>query len=251
MNYIDINCDLGEGFGNYPMADEEALMNYISSANIACGFHAGDAATMLSAVCLAARKGVAIGAHPGLPDLQGFGRREMNLSPREVYQITLYQIGALYGVARSADVLLHHVKPHGALYNMAARDIEYARAIVQAIYDFDAALILYAPPDSELIRAAEERSLSTAAEAFADRTYRNDGSLVPRNRPEALISDQDQMLKQVMMIIRQQQAESVNNRLISLKAATICIHGDSPFALPFARAISERLATEQISLQAP
>jgi UPF0271 protein len=250
MLSIDLNCDMGEGFGNYRMPDDVALMDCISSANIACGFHAGDAETMLSTVRLAVQKGVTIGAHPGLPDLQGFGRREMNISANEVYQITLYQTGALYGMARAADARLHHVKPHGALYNMAARDIKLGRAIAQAVYDFDAALILYAPANSEMIRAANERGLATASEAFADRAYLDDGSLVPRDRPDALINDPEQLLNQVLTLVKEQKVWSVNKKLISLKAETICIHGDGPHALPFARAIYERLTLEEIPVKA-
>ena len=249
MLSIDVNCDMGEGFGNYRMPDDEALMDYISSANIACGFHAGDAETMLSTVRLALQKGVAIGAHPGLPDLQGFGRREMKLSAGEVYQITLYQTGALYGIARATGAVLHHVKPHGALYNMAARDIELAGAIVQAVYDFDATLILYAPAGSEMIKAAGKRGLATASEVFADRTYLDDGSLTPRNRLDALISDREQLLNRVKMLVSEQKTTSVNNKPVSLKAETICIHGDGPHALLFARAIHERLVAEGVAIK--
>ena len=159
MKMIDLNCDMGEAFGNYTMPNDEKLMDYISSANIACGFHAGDPAVMQQTVALALKKGVVIGAHPGLPDLQGFGRREMKITPNEAYQLTLYQIGALSGFVKAAGSKLHHVKAHGALYNMAAKDTALAKAIVQAVYDFDPGLILYALAGSKMIDEAEKRGL--------------------------------------------------------------------------------------------
>jgi len=249
MLSIDINCDLGEGFGNYPMLNDEILFDYISSANIACGFHAGDSQTMEHSVKLASQKGVAIGAHPGLQDLQGFGRREMKISPREAYQITLYQIGALYGFVKAAGAKLNHVKPHGALYNMAAKDTKLADALAQAVFDFDPSLIFYGLSGSELIKAAELKGLTTASEVFADRTYQDDASLTPRSQPNALITDSELAINQVLLMIKGQKILSINNNWIPLKADTVCLHGDGPHALTFARLLISRLSKEGIEIQ--
>jgi len=251
MKSIDINCDLGEGFGAYHATNDEILMDYISSANIACGFHAGDSSTMQHTVNLAVAKGVAIGAHPGLPDLQGFGRREMNITPTEAYQITTYQIGALYGFVKTAKAKLHHVKPHGALYNMAAKNKLLAEAIAQAVYDFDPHLVLYALAGSEMITAAKQIGLASASEVFADRTYQDDGSLTPRNQPNALIEHEQQAITQVLMMVKQQQVISINEKTIPLKAQTLCLHGDGKHAISFAKLIYEQLKVEGISLCTP
>src|SRR5476651_2378383 len=214
MQTIDLNCDMGEAFGNYPMPNDDLLMDHITSANIACGFHAGDPEVMQQTVSMAVKKGVAIGAHPGLPDLQGFGRREMKLSANEAYQITLYQIGALYGFVKAAGSKLHHVKAHGALYNMAAKDGALAKAIVQAVYDFDATLILYALAGSQMVQAAKNAGIVTASEVFADRTYQDDGSLTPRSQSNALITDEQQSIGKVLMMVRNQQVISANKKTI-------------------------------------
>lgn len=251
MQTIDLNCDMGEAFGNYPMPNDDVLMDYITSANIACGFHAGDPEVMQQTVAMAIRKNVAIGAHPGLPDLQGFGRREMKITASEAYQITLYQIGALSGFVKAAGGKLHHVKPHGALYNMAAKDAELARAIVQAVYDFDATLILYALAGSQMVEAAKEMNIITASEVFADRTYQDDGSLTPRTQPNAMITDEQKSIDQVIMMVKQQQVRSVNNKNILLKAGTLCLHGDGAHAVAFAKTISQKLKAEGITIKAP
>src|ERR1700709_2149866 len=198
MQSIDLNCDMGEAFGNYPMPNDDRLMDYITSANIACGFHAGDPEVMQHTVSMAIKKGVAIGAHPGLPDLQGFGRREMQVSAKEVYQMVLYQVGALYGFVKAADGKLNHVKAHGALYNMAGRDPVLARAIVDAVHDFDPGLILFALAGSAMVVVPKKAGLAYASEVFADRTYQDDGSLTPRTHPDALITNDAQSLKQVL-----------------------------------------------------
>jgi UPF0271 protein len=251
MANIDINCDMGEAFGNYSMANDEILFQYISSANIACGFHAGDSKVMQDTVALAIQNNVAIGAHPGLQDLQGFGRREMKISPKEAYQITIYQIGALSGFIKAAHVKLNHVKPHGALYNMAARDVKLAQAIVDAIHDFDPSLILYGLAGSEMINAAAKIGLKSASEVFADRTYQDDGSLTPRSQSNALITDGKDSLAQVLKMINQQQVISVNQKVISLKADTLCIHGDGEQAVEFAKTIYQTLKDEGITIKAP
>jgi UPF0271 protein len=251
MQTIDLNCDMGEAFGNYPMPNDDTLMDYITSANIACGYHAGDPEVMQHTVAMAIKKKVAIGAHPGLPDLQGFGRREMKISANEAYQMTLYQIGALYAFVKAAGGKLHHVKAHGALYNMAAKDAALAQAIVSATHDFDPSLILYALAGSQMVTAAQKIGLKTASEVFADRTYQDDGSLTPRTQNNAMITDEQQSITQVLMMVKQQQVISVNHQTIDLKSDTLCLHGDGAHAVDFAKTISERLKKEGISIKAP
>jgi UPF0271 protein len=226
---IDLNCDLGESFGVYRTGQDEALLRIVTSANIACGFHAGDPATMRRTVRLCLERGVAVGAHPGLPDLAGFGRREMAVSPQEAYEMTLYQIGALYAFVRSEGGTLAHVKPHGALYNMAARDAALAQAIAEAVYRFDPELALYGLAGSELIRAAENIGLRAKREAFADRGYRPDGSLIPRGQPGAMIEDAKAAATQVLRLAEEGCAD------------TVCVHGDGPHALEVAAQVRETL----------
>jgi len=233
------------------MPNDDILMDHISSANIACGFHAGDPDVMQHTVKMAIKKGVAIGAHPGLPDLQGFGRREMKISVNEAYQMTLYQIGALYGFVKAAGGKLHHVKAHGALYNMAAKDAALAKAIVEAVHDFDSSLILYALAGSEMVEAAKKTGLVTASEVFADRTYQDDGSLTPRTQSNALITDEQQSIAQVLMMVKQQQVISVNKKHIPLKAETLCLHGDGQHAVEFAKMIRSKLQSEGVTIKAP
>lgn len=251
MPVIDLNCDMGEAFGNYPMPNDDTLLDYISSASIACGFHAGDPAVMQNTVNAAIKKGISIGVHPGLPDLQGFGRREMQITAREAYQITLYQIGALYGFVKAAGGGLNHVKAHGALYNMAAKDAVLARAIVDAVHDFDPGLILFALAGSQMVIAAKDKGLACASEVFADRTYQDDGSLTPRSKSNALITDYAQSLNQVMMLVKDQQVISVNQNVIPLKAETLCLHGDGSHAVEFAKTIHQKLTNEGVAIQAP
>jgi UPF0271 protein len=250
MQQIDLNCDLGEGFGNYQMTNDERLMDYISSVNIACGFHAGDPATMYTTVKVALEKGVAIGAHPGLPDLQGFGRREMRISEAEAYQLCLYQIGALSGFVTALGGVLNHVKPHGALYNMAAKDLNLARAIATSVRDFSPKLKLYALAGSQMISAAQEIGLETVSEVFADRTYQDDGSLTPRSNSNALIQDEKDAISQVLMMVKERNVCSQNNKKVSIVAETICLHGDSEHALFFAEKIAHALGSEGITIQA-
>ncbi|WCT14580.1 LamB/YcsF family protein [Mucilaginibacter jinjuensis] len=251
MQSIDLNCDMGEAFGNYPMPNDDILLDHITSANIACGFHAGDPEVMQHTVAMAIKKGVAIGAHPGLPDLQGFGRREMKITANEAYQMTIYQIGALYGFVKAAGSKLRHVKPHGALYNMAAKDAALAKAIVQAVHDFDSTLILYGLAGSEMIEAAKKIGIITASEVFADRTYQDDGSLTPRSQSNALITDEAQSIAQVLQMVKHQQVQSVSNKNIPLKAETLCLHGDGSHAVEFAKLINEKLKAEGITIKAP
>jgi len=248
---IDLNCDMGEAFGNYIMPQDNLLMDHISSVNIACGFHAGDPHIMQETVNKALKKGLAIGAHPGLPDLQGFGRREMQVSPTEVYQLTIYQIGALYGFIKAAGAKLHHVKPHGALYNMAAKNQQLAQAVARAVYDFDANLYLYGLAGSALIYAANDIGLKAVSEVFADRTYLPDGSLTPRAHENALINTEKQAVEQVLNMIKRREVATLDKKMIPIHAETICIHGDNEQALTFVKAIKSSLIAEGVVIQPP
>jgi len=233
---IDLNCDMGESFGAWTMGQDDAVLAHVTSANIACGFHAGDPATMQRTVAAAVAHGVAIGAHPSLPDLAGFGRREMRVTPAETYAMTLYQIGALAAIARAAGTKLHHVKPHGALYNMAARDRALADAIAGAVRDFDDALILVGLANSELPRAGEAAGLAVAHEAFADRRYEADGSLMARSKTGAVIDDVDAAAAQAVSIATRGEVGAIR-----VRADTICVHGDRADAAAFARRLREAL----------
>lgn len=246
-NRIDLNCDLGESFGAWRMGDDDNAMQHISSANIACGFHAGDPATMRATVAAAVRYGVAIGAHPSLLDLQGFGRREMQVSAADVHAMVLYQVGALSGFATAAGARLSHVKPHGALYNMAARDPVVADAIAEAVADFDSTLILVGLSGSESIKAAERRGLRVAHEVFADRRYRADGSLMPRSVPGAVIDDIDQAVSQALDLATRGEVVADDGTLIKLTVDTLCLHGDREDAAEFARRL--RLALDAASVE--
>lgn len=246
MKYVDINCDMGESFGAYAMGNDRDILNYISSANIACGFHAGDPATMRKTVRMALEKGVAIGAHPGLPDLVGFGRRNMDISPQEAYDMVAYQIGALQAFVQAEGGTMQHVKPHGALYNMAATRAPLAEAIAEAIYRVNPGLVLFGLSGSELVSAGERIGLKTAHEVFADRTYQQDGTLTPRTQPDAMITDTDQSLQQVVRMVKDGKVQSRQGVDVSIKADTICIHGDGAHALEFARSIHEAFANAGI-----
>lgn len=248
MYTIDLNCDMGEGFGAYSIGHDSEIMPYINSANIACGFHAGDAAIMKRTVELALEHNVAIGAHPGLPDLAGFGRREMVVTPDQAYEYVLYQIGALYGFVKASGGTLQHVKPHGALYNMAAKDRRLADAIAKAVYDLDPSLVLFGLSGSELTAAGKEIGLATASEVFADRTYQATGLLTPRSQSDALITSDDQAIGQVVNMIKHQTVQATDGQMIPIEADTVCIHGDGQHALSFARKIHETLRREEILL---
>ena len=247
---IDLNSDIGESFGAWTMGDDAGVLAHVTSANIACGFHAGDPDTMRRTVALAAQHGVAIGAHVSLPDLQGFGRREMRVGADETYAMTLYQIGALAAFARAAGIRLHHVKPHGALYNMAARDAALAEAIAHAVRDFDPQLILVGLAGSESTRAGERAGLKVAHEAFADRRYQADGSLTPRREAGAVIDDVDAAVAQALAITTRGEVVARDGRTIRLRADTICVHGDRPNAALFARKLREALETANVSVRA-
>jgi UPF0271 protein len=228
------------------MGRDAELMDYVSSINVACGFHAGDASVIRKTVETAIKKDVAIGAHPSFPDLQGFGRRAMSLSAQEVFDIVLYQVSALKGICEAHGATLHHVKPHGALYNQAAKDAKLAEAIAQAVKAIDENLILYGLSNSFLISEAERINLKTASEVFADRTYQADGTLTPRTEPNALIEETEQAVSQVLQLIREQSVTAVTSEIVSLKSETVCIHGDGENALEFATAIHQKLIEKGI-----
>lgn len=250
MVRVDLNCDMGESYGAYKLGNDTELLRCITSANIACGFHAGDPAVMRATVRQAIESGVAIGAHPGLPDLAGFGRRRMEITPAEAYDMITYQIGALMAFAIQEGSGLQHVKPHGALYNMAATSRPLANAIVSAIKYIDPTLILYGLAGSELIAAGEKAGLRTASEVFADRTYQDDGTLTPRHLPDAMITDPEAAVTQVVRMVKDRVVVSLSGRVIPITADTVCIHGDGVHATLFASTLRSRLDAEGVSVQA-
>ncbi|GAX91543.1 LamB/YcsF family protein [Effusibacillus lacus] len=250
MYRVDLNCDMGESFGAYKMGTDEEILSFVTSANIACGFHAGDPATMRKTVKHALEKGVGIGAHPGLPDLAGFGRRNMDISPQEAYDMVVYQIGSLYGFVKAEGASMQHVKPHGALYNMAAKSPELSKAIAEAVYKVDPELILFGLSGSELVKAGEAIGLRTANEVFADRTYQQDGTLTSRRQPDALLTDHDKAVQQVVRMVKEGKVLSQQGVDVAIKADTVCIHGDGPYALVFARQIRELLEIQGVTVQA-
>ncbi len=250
MYRVDINCDLGESFGAYRLGVDEEILSFVTSANIACGFHAGDPTVMRKTVQLALKNGVAIGAHPGFQDLPGFGRREMNLTQQEAYDLVVYQIGALQGFVQSEGGKMQHVKPHGALYNMAAKSTDLSEAIAEAVYKVNPQLILFGLAGSELVKAGHRLGLHTAQEVFADRTYQSDGSLTSRRQPNALITDDNQAVAQVIRMIQEGKVRSVQGVDVPIQADTVCIHGDGAHALVFARLIRQQLQASNITLRA-
>jgi 5-oxoprolinase (ATP-hydrolysing) subunit A len=247
---IDLNSDLGESFGPWPMGQDAALMASITSANIACGFHAGDPGVMRQTLALAKDSGVAAGAHPGFPDLAGFGRRELRATAAEVEDFVLYQVSALAGMAAAQGIRLQHVKAHGALYNMACRDRALADAIARATAALDRSLILFGLPDSELLRAGAAAGLRVAAEVFADRAYARDGSLVSRTAPGSVIHDQRTVVDRAVRMVKHKQVVAVDGTTIALQADTICLHGDTPGAADLAREIRSGLESAGIQIAA-
>jgi UPF0271 protein len=250
MARIDLNCDMGESFGAYAMGNDLAILDFVNSANIACGFHAGDPPTIHKTVKAALDRNVAVGAHPGLPDLQGFGRRTMAISAAEAYDIVIYQVGAVAAFAQAFGGKLTHVKAHGALYNMAAKDRKLADALAKAVRDYDRNLIFYALAGSAMIEAAEAIGLTAAGEVFADRTYQDDGSLTPRSQPNAMIEDEDASIAQVKRMVTEGIVRSVNGKDVRVRADTLCIHGDQPHALAFAKRIRAELARAGVDVKA-
>lgn len=247
---IDLNCDMGESFGAYALGADEALMPLVTSVNIACGYHAGDPMVMDRTVRLALRYGVGIGAHPGFPDLMGFGRRAMHLRPEEIENYVLYQVGALAAFARSVGAELTHVKPHGALYNMACTDIEIARAIARGVARAGGGLILVGLAGSALLQAAQEAGLPSAREGFADRAYEADGSLRPRRLPGAVIEDPETAAAQALRIARDGVALTREGQTVALEVDTLCLHGDNPAAVAIAQAVRRRLEAAGIQVAA-
>jgi UPF0271 protein len=249
---IDINCDMGESFGNYQLGNDAALLDYVTSANIACGFHAGDPSVMQQTVKLAAEKGIAIGAHPSYPDLQGFGRRKMDLTTAEIEALVLYQIGALAAFARANKATLTHVKAHGMLYNVAAVEPPVASAIARAIARYDQNLIMVALATSPLmISAGQQAGLRVAREAFADRAYNPDGTLVSRKLAGSLIADPDLAAAQVVRLVKQGEIVAHDGSVLKLEADTVCVHGDGSHALEIAQTLRQRLTAEGIELCSP
>lgn len=247
---VDLNADVGESFGAWTMGHDEALMPHLTSANIACGFHAGDPRTIDRTVKLAAQHQVAIGAHPGLPDLVGFGRRNMAISPDDAYQIVLYQSGALRAFAEAAGCRLHHVKAHGALYNMAASDANLSKGIVRAVKALgdQVAIVVLSGSITETI--AREAGLTVSCEVFADRRYQNSGLLVPRTDPRAMITDEQESIAQVLSMVTEGRCVSVDGQPVAVRADTICLHGDQPDAVAFALALRQALAAQQVTPRA-
>jgi UPF0271 protein len=246
---VDLNADVAESFGPYTIGCDEGLMASITSANLAAGFHGGDPSVLRKTIRLARHHGVAVGAHPGFPDLAGFGRREMQLATHDVEDLVLYQIAAVAGVAASEGVLLRHVKPHGALYNMACRDRALARAIARSVAAFDKSLILLGLPGSCLLAAGKSEGLSVAAEGFADRSYEADGSLTPRNRPGAVIHDPDVVIARVLHLVKHGTIEASDGTALKLQVDTVCLHGDTPGADTLAARLRDGLQAAGIAVR--
>ncbi|MDQ0352064.1 UPF0271 protein [Alkalibacillus filiformis] len=247
---IDINADLGESFGQYILGDDEKLMSVITSANVACGYHAGDYRTIPQAIKRAKEANVAIGAHPGYPDLLGFGRRNMEIPAEEVYQLVVYQVGAVKAFCMVEGIQLHHVKPHGALYNAAAKDRNLALAIAQAVKDVDRDLVLYGLANSQLIEVAKQLDLAYASEVFADRTYTEEGLLTSRQSEGAVLTNLESIKKQVYEFIFEGVVTTTSNKKIPIQADTLCLHGDGQSAYNHAKAIRDMLEAERVNVQA-
>ena len=243
---VDLNADLGEGAG-----DDDSLLQLVTSANIATGFHAGDADSMRAAILSAKTHHVAVGAHPSFFDRENFGRKELPVSPEEIFDGVVYQLGALQAIAQAAGAELRHVKPHGALYNMAAREAKTAEAIARAIIHVDSDLFLFAPANSALERGGQLQGLQVVREVFADRNYLPNGALVPRTNPHALLHDPEDAANRVVRMLREQKVRAIDGTDVPVIAETICVHGDTPGAVDFARALRARLETEGVQIRAP
>ena len=251
MKKIDLNCDMGESYGAWKMGADAEIMPFITSANVACGFHGGDPATIRTTVKLAVDHGVAIGAHPSLPDLQGFGRRAMKISAQDMYDLIVYQAGAVEGFARAAGRKLHHVKCHGALYNMAATDEGLAAAMVRAVKDLGADVILYALSNSLMMSIGKREGVRVAGEVFADRGYADDGTLWPRGKPGAMIEDAGVAAERALAMIEKGYVTALSGKHVPVSADTLCLHGDQPGALTFAKAIRKAFSEHGIGVRAP
>jgi UPF0271 protein len=243
---VDLNSDLGEGAGH-----DNEILDLVSSANIACGFHAGDPASIFATIQAALERGVALGAHPSFPDRENFGRTEMVLPLAEIYASVAYQAGGFQALTRAAGGRMSHVKAHGALYNMAARDRALAEVIANAVFALDSKLIVFAPAESELDYAATELGLQTASEVFADRNYMADGSLVPRSRPDAFVHDPLEAAERIIRMLDEGKVRAVDGTDVAITATTVCVHGDNPQAVTFVRKLRERLEQEEVMIAAP
>jgi len=246
---IDLNSDLGESFGRWTLGNDAELMRSITSANVACGYHAGDPLVMRETVRMARDNGVAVGAHPGLPDLAGFGRRNMAVTAAEVENLVVYQVGALAAIAAAEHLKLQHVKAHGALYNMAVKDRALADAIAAAVLAVDRELVVFALPGTELARAAEDAGLRVAREGFADRAYEADGSLTPRSRPGSVIQSADEVIGRAVRMARDGVVRATNGSDIPMRVDTLCMHGDTPGSHELTRQLRAGLEAEGIRVQ--
>ena len=248
MYRVDLNSDLGESFGRYTLGMDDRVIPLITSANVACGYHASDPVVMEKTIRMAKEAGIHVGAHPGFPDLMGFGRRNMAVSPEEAKAYTTYQLGALDAFCRAKGVKMQHVKPHGALYNMAAKDYALSKAICEAVAEFDKDLIVLALSGGELARAALDMGLRTALEVFADRAYEEDGSLVNRRKEGAMITDEEEAISRVVRMIKENKVRAITGKDIPIRADSVCVHGDGAKALAFVERIRETLTKEGIEI---
>ncbi len=248
MYKVDLNADLGESFGAYTIGMDADVLTYITSANVACGFHAGDPLVMEKTVKLAAERGTAVGAHPGYPDLMGFGRRNLKVKPEEAKAYIKYQVGALMAFTKAQGIQMQHVKPHGAFYNMAAVDEKLATAICEGIYEVDPSLILLGLAGSAHIRAAKAVGLRAASEVFADRAYMEDGTLVPRTMPGAMVHDRELAIARTVRMVKEGCVEAITGKIIPIQADSICVHGDNPDALGFVNKIRDTLISEGVTI---
>lgn len=248
MYKVDLNSDLGESFGAYKMGLDGEVLAFVSSANVACGYHAGDPLVMEKTVAAAKAAGVAVGAHPGYPDLMGFGRRNMVCTPKEAKAYVKYQLGALQAFAVSQGMKIQHCKPHGALYNMAGKDLDLALGIAEAIAEVDKDIILMGGSGSKMLEAGKQLGLRVASEVFADRAYQADGSLVPRSKPGAVIHDTDEAIARTIRMVKEGKVTAITGEEVSLDAHSICVHGDNPQAVEFVKNIRARLIAEGVSI---
>ena len=248
MYRVDLNSDLGESFGRYTLGNDDKIIPLISSANVACGYHASDPVVMDKTIKMAKEAGIRVGAHPGFPDLMGFGRRNMAVSPAEAKAYTLYQLGALDAFCKANGVKMQHVKPHGAFYNMAGADYTLSKAICEAVAEFDKNLIIMALSGGELVRAAKDMGLRVAQEVFADRAYEEDGSLVNRRKEGAMITDEEVAIARVVRMIKEQKVTAITGKDIPIQVDSVCVHGDGAKALAFVERIRATLKEEGVEI---
>lgn len=249
MYRVDLNSDLGESFGRYTLGMDDKIIPLITSANVACGYHASDPVVMAKTIALAKNAGIRVGAHPGFPDLMGFGRRNMSVTPQEAENYVLYQLGALDAFCRANGIAMQHVKPHGALYNMAAKDYKLAEGICRAIKKFNDKLIVLALSGGELAHVASDMGLPVAQEVFADRAYEEDGTLVNRRKAGAMITDEDEAVCRVVRMVKEQKVTAITGRDIPIHADSVCVHGDGVKALAFVEKIRATLKSEGIEIR--